>query len=64
MTKKDRIRNELIRGTTRVLQVSKKITEKALEWYGRVMRRKELLRIVIRVEIPGKRRRGGQTYSV
>ena len=34
MRRRDKIRNEHIRGTTRVVQVSKKITEKRLKWYG------------------------------
>ena len=39
VTRKDNIRNEHIRGTTRVAQASKKITERRLNWYGHVMRR-------------------------
>ena len=38
---RDKIRNEYIRGTTRVVQASKKITEKRLKWYGHVRRMKE-----------------------
>ena len=34
VTRRDKIRNEHIRGTTRVVQASKKITEKRLKWYG------------------------------
>ena len=34
VTRRDKFRNEHIRGTTRVVQVSKKITEKRLKWYG------------------------------
>ena len=34
MTRRDKIRNEHIRGTTRLVQASKKITEKLLKWYG------------------------------
>ena len=34
VTRRDKIRNEHIRGTTRVVQASKKITEKRLNWYG------------------------------
>ena len=41
MTRRDKIRNEHIRGTTRVVQASKKITEKRLKWYGHVRRMKE-----------------------
>ena len=48
VTRKDKIRNEHIRGTTRVAQASKKITERSLIWYGHVMR----------ADIPGKRKRG------
>ena len=34
---RDKIRNEhIIRGTTRVVQASKKITEKRLKWYDHV----------------------------
>ena len=34
VTRRDKIRNEHIKGTTRVVQASKKITEKRLKWYG------------------------------
>ena len=60
VTRKDKIRNEHIRGTTRVAQASKKITERRLIWYGHVMRRdgEHILRKVLRADIPGKRKRG------
>ena len=41
VTRRDKIRNDYIRGTTRVVQASKKITEKRLKWYGYVSRMKE-----------------------
>ena len=41
MTRRDKIRNEHIRGTTRVVQASRIITEKRLKWYGHVRRMKE-----------------------
>ena len=58
VTRKDKIRNEHIRGTTRVAQASKKITEKRLNCYGHVMRRdgEHILRKVLRADIPGKRK--------
>ena len=60
MTRRDKIRNEHIRGTTRVVQASKKITGKRLKWYGHVRRMKEehIVRRMLDVDIPGKRRRG------
>ena len=58
VTRRDTIRNEHIRGTTRVVQASKKITEKRLKWYGHVRRMKEehIVRRMLDVDIPGKRR--------
>ena len=60
VTRRDKIRNEHIRGTTRVVQECKKITEKRLKWYGHVRRMKEehIVRRIIDVDILGKRRRG------
>ena len=60
MTRRDKIRNEHIRGTTRLVQASKKITKKRLKWYGHVKRMKEehIVRRMLDVEIPGKRKRG------
>ena len=60
VTRKDKIRNEHIRGTTRVAQASKKITGRRLIWYGHVTRRdgEQILRKVMRADIPGKRKRG------
>ena len=60
VTRRDKIRNENIRGTTRVVQTSKTITEKQLKWYGHVRRMKEehIVRRILDVDIPWKRRRG------
>ena len=59
VTRRDKIRNAHIRGTPRVVQASKKITEKGLKWYGHVRRMKEehIVRRMLDVNIPGKRRR-------
>ena len=59
VTRMDKIRNEHIRGTTRVVQASTKITEKRLKWCGHVRRMKEehIVRIMLDANIPGKRRR-------
>ena len=56
---RDKIRNEHIRGATRVVQASKTITEKRLKWYGHVRRMKEehIVRRMLDVDIAGKSRR-------
>ena len=36
--KLDRIRNERIRGTTKVGEISKKVHESRLKWYGHVLK--------------------------
>ena len=60
VTRKDKIRNEHIRGTTKVAQASRKITERRLKWYGHVMRMEEdhVVKRVMTKAIPGKRKRG------
>ena len=40
-TKLDKIRNERIWGTTKVGEITKKVQERRLKWYGHVMRREE-----------------------
>ena len=60
VTRKYEIRNEHIRGTTKVVQASRKITERRLKWYGHVIRMDEdhVLRRVMTKVIPGKWKRG------
>ncbi|KAI5738758.1 hypothetical protein M8J77_010857 [Diaphorina citri] len=41
VTRLDKIRNEIIRGKVKVLEISKKIQEKRLQWYGHIKRRDE-----------------------
>ena len=41
LTKLDKIRNERIRWTTKVGEITKKVQERRLKWYGHVMRREE-----------------------
>ena len=40
-TKMNIITNERIRGTTKVKEISKKVEERRLKWYGHVIRRDE-----------------------
>ena len=60
VTKLDRIRNERIRGTTKVGEISKKVQESRLKWYGHVLRREDeyVGKRVMAMEVQGKRRRG------
>ena len=60
VTKLDRNRNEIIRRTTKVGEMSKKVQESRLKWYWDVLRREEECvgkRLMV-MEVPGKRRRG------
>ena len=59
VTKLDRIRNERIRGTTKVGEISKKVQQSRLKWYGHVLRREDeyVGERVMTMEVPGKRRR-------
>ncbi|XP_068240164.1 uncharacterized protein [Palaemon carinicauda] len=60
MTRTERIRNEVIRGTTGVRELSDKIQVSRLRWYGQVMSRDEqyIGRRVMEMEVQGTRRRG------
>ena len=60
VTKLDRIRNERIRGTTKVGEIAKKMQENRLKWYGHVLRREYeyVGKRVMGMEVPGKRGRG------
>ena len=61
--KLDKIRNERIRRTTRVGEISKKVQESRLKWYGHVLRREEgyVGKRVMVMEVPGKRKTGRQS---
>ena len=54
----DKRRNEGIRGTTKVAEISKKAQERRLQWYGPVMRKEEdcVVRRVMDMEVEGRRR--------
>ena len=74
VTKLDKIRNERMRdnesggnrkemkgwGTTKVGEITKKVQERSLKWYGRVMRREVhcVRRRVIGMKVQGRRKRG------
>ncbi|KAI5726127.1 hypothetical protein M8J77_024147 [Diaphorina citri] len=60
VTRLDKIRNEIIRGKVKVLEISKKIQEKRLQWYGHIERRDEeyVGNKVREMEVEGQRGRG------
>ena len=60
VTKLDKIRNERIRGTTKVGEITKKVQERMLKWYGHVMRREEhyVGRRALVMKVQGRRKRG------
>ena len=70
VTKLDRIRNERIRGTTKVGEISKKVQESRLKSYGHVLRRENeyVGKRLMATEVLGKegeeeRNRGGWVIS-
>jgi hypothetical protein len=60
VTRMDRIRNEIIRGKIKATEISKKMQERRLQWYGHVERRGEnyVGKKVARIEVKGKRAKG------
>ena len=60
VTKLDKIRNERIRGTTKVGEITKKVQETTLKWYGHVMRSEEhyVRRRAMVMKVQGRRNRG------
>ena len=58
VTKLDKIRNERIRGTTTVGEITTKVQERRLKWYGYVMRRKEhyVGRRAMAMKVQGRRK--------
>ena len=61
VTKLDNMRNERIRGTTKVGEITKKVQERRLKWYGNVMRREEHYVLgwrAIEMKVQGRRKRG------
>ena len=60
VTRRDRIPNKRIRGTVKVAELSKKVQEVRLRWYGDILRRdKEVVeRRMMDLEVQGHRGRG------
>ena len=62
MTRMDKIRNEYIRGTAQVERFGEKTREARLRWYEHLRRKHDwyIGRRMLRMELPGKRKREGQ----
>ena len=60
MTRRDKVRNSYIRGTAKVTEVTKKVQERRMHWFGHIKRREEeyLGRRILDMEVEGRRRRG------
>ena len=60
VTKMDRVRNEHIRGSIKVTELSKKMQERRLQWFGHVMRRDDehVGKKVMDMHVVGQRRVG------
>ena len=58
--RKDKIRNEYIRGTVKIKRLGMKMREGRLRWYGHVMKRDHeyVGRMMMEMELPRKRKRG------
>ena len=60
VTRKDKIRNEYIRGKVKVKRLGIKMEEGKLRWYGHVMKKDQeyVGRRIIEIELPEKRKEG------
>ena len=58
VTRMDKIRNEYIRGTAQVGRFGEKTREARLRWYGHILRKDDIGRRMLGMELPGKRKRG------
>ena len=60
ISKVDRVRNERIREIAKVRDISAKVQERRLKWYGHVMRREDgyVGRRAMSMEVEGRRKRG------
>ena len=60
VTRENRIRNEYIRGSTKMVEISKKVQEGRLRWYGHLLRKEDdhVGRSKMEMEVQGGRKRG------
>ena len=60
VTRKDKIRNEYVRGTAKMAKLEDKLWNARLRWYEHVKRREEgyVGKRMMEMEVPGRRKRG------
>ena len=60
VTRKDKIRNEYVRGTAKIAKLGDKLRNVRLRWYGHVKRREEdyVGKRMMEMALPGRRKRG------
>ena len=60
VTRKDKIRNEYVRGTSKIAKLGDKLRNVRLRWYGHVKRREEdyVGTRMMEMAVPGRRKRG------
>jgi len=60
VTREDRIRNEYVRGSVRVMSIVDKMRENRLRWFGHIMKREdsEAVRTIMELSVKGRRGRG------
>ena len=60
VTRKDKIRNEYVRGTAKIAKLGDKLRNARLRWYGHVKRREEdyVGKTMMEMALPGRRKRG------
>ena len=56
VTKLDKIRNERIRGTTKVGEITKKVQEIRLKWYGQQIEEHYVGRRAMEMKVQGRRK--------
>ena len=59
VTRKDKIRNEYVRGTAKVAKLGDKLQNARLRWYGHAKRKEDYMgKRMIEMAVPGRRKRG------
>ena len=60
VTRKDKIRNEYVRGTAKIAKLGDKLRNARLRWYGHVKRREEdyMGKMMMEMAVPGIREEG------